>query len=181
MRGTQMNKRVGKLLLTSIGLSLILATFSSPGANATTHSKATKPKSTVYAFNGKTLAGASFSGKSLAGKPVILWFWAPWCSICRGEAPDISALAKSFSGKVKIVGVAGLGSVSDMKQFVADTHTSGITHLADTNGSIWLRFQIPAQPSFVFVTSKGTAYQQIGGLSKVELYTLTKQLLSKSV
>jgi thiol-disulfide isomerase/thioredoxin len=176
-----MNKRIGKILLTSIGFSLIMATFSSPGANATMHSKTTKPISTVYTFKGKTLAGASFSGKSLAGKPAILWFWAPWCSICRGEAPDLAALAKSFSGKVKIVGVAGLGPLADMKQFVKDTHTSGFTHLADTDGSIWLRFQIPAQPSFVSVTSKGTAYQHIGGLSKAELYTLTEQLLSKSV
>jgi thiol-disulfide isomerase/thioredoxin len=175
------NKRVGKHLLTFIGLSLILATNSTPGANATSHSKTAKPISTVYAFNGKTLSGASFSGKELAGKPAILWFWAPWCSICRGEAPDLAALANTYKGKVKIIGVAGLGPVNDMKQFVSDTHTSNIVHLADTSGAIWQLFQIPAQPAFIFITSKGKAYRQIGGLSKSDLFKLTKQLLSKSV
>lgn len=175
-----MNKRIGKFLLTSIGLSLALASFSIPSANATVYSKTTKPISTVYAFKGKTLAGASFSGKELAGKPAVLWFWAPWCAICRGEAPDLVALANAFKGKVRIIGVAGLAPVNDMKQFVTDTHTSNIVHLADSDGTIWQRFQIPAQPAFIFITSKGAVSRQLGALSKSDLFTRTRQLLKKA-
>jgi thiol-disulfide isomerase/thioredoxin len=174
-----MNKRFGKLLLTVIGLSTILAAVSIPGANATVYSKTVKLISPVYTFKGNTLTGTKFNGAELAGKPAVIWFWAPWCSICRGEAPDLVALANSFKGKVHIIGVAGLGPVNDMKQFVKDTHTSNIVHLADTNGAIWLHFQIPAQPSFVFLTSKGAASRQIGALSKSDLFTMTKQLLKK--
>jgi thiol-disulfide isomerase/thioredoxin len=174
-----MNKRLGKLLL-AFGLSTILAGVSIPGANATVPSKTAKPISPVYAFKGNTLTGTNFSGAELAGKPAVIWFWAPWCTICRGEAPDLVALANTFKGKVKIIGVAGLGPVNDMKQFVKDTHTSNIVHLADSNGAIWLHFQIPAQPSFVFVTSKGVASRQLGALSKSDLFSMTKQLLKKA-
>jgi thiol-disulfide isomerase/thioredoxin len=175
-----MNNGIRKHLLAAIGMSLILAAISSPSAMATGHSKSIKPVSAAYAFKGKTLSGINFSGAELAGKPVVLWFWAPWCTICRGEAPDLVALANTFKGKVRIIGVAGLGPVKDMKQFVADTHTSNIVHLADTDGAIWLHFQIPAQPAFVFLTAKGAATRQIGALSKPDLFAMTRQLLKKA-
>ncbi len=175
-----MNKRIRKHLLTSIGLSLLLAAISTPGANATTHSKTTKKISPAYAFKGITLTGTNFSGAELAGKPAVLWFWAPWCAICRAESPDLVALANSFKGKVKIIGVAGLAPVNDMKQFVKETKTSNFIHLADTDGAIWLHFQIPAQPAFIFLTAKGTGYRQIGAISKSDLFKRTRQLLKKS-
>ncbi len=175
-----MNKRTGKYFITSIGLSLILVATSSPSANATAHSKTPKSMSPVYAFKGATLTDTNFSGEELTGKPAVLWFWTPWCSICREEAPNLAALAKSFKGKVKIIGVAGLAPVNDMKQFVKDTRTSKIVHLADTDGAIWLHFQIPSQPSYIFVTSNGTVSRKIGGLSKSELFKRTRQLLKKS-
>ena len=29
-----------------------------------------------------------------AQTPTLLWFWAPWCSICNAEAPGIQRLAE---------------------------------------------------------------------------------------
>jgi thiol-disulfide isomerase/thioredoxin len=39
-----------------------------------------------------------------AGKPVLLFFWAHWCSDCKGEAPDLAKLKSEFEPKgLKIV------------------------------------------------------------------------------
>lgn len=129
-------------------------------------------------FRGTTLDGAAFSGAALAGKPAVLWFWAPWCTICRGEAPDIARLSAQYAGRVQFVGIAGLGSVDEMKGFVSDTGTGDFTHLSDLDGSLWARFGVPAQPSFVFVTRTGDAQRVIGGISADDLSHVLDQLVA---
>ena len=44
-------------------------------------------------FSSTTLDGQSVTQATYEGKPTIMWFWAPWCSVCRGEAPTISEVA----------------------------------------------------------------------------------------
>lgn len=116
------------------------------------------------AFSASTLAGPKLDVSTLAGKPVVLWFWAPWCTICRGEAPDVARVAAAFKGRVTFLGVPGLGPVGDMRTFVTSTGTGGFGHLVDADGSLWARFGVVSQPSFVFVGADGSAKTVVGSL-----------------
>src|SRR5262249_3659175 len=60
-------------------------------------------------FAGTTLDGKAFDGASMAGHPVVLWFWAPWCATCAGEAATVSDAAAKYKGSVVFLGVAGMG------------------------------------------------------------------------
>ena len=95
-------------LVLSVVLMMAISTIALPSAQALTLSSAAKKNTYAYSFNAKTLNGVAFHGQVLAGKPSVLWFWTPWCTICRAEAPDFIALTKSFKGKVNFLGVAGL-------------------------------------------------------------------------
>ncbi|MGH8775288.1 MAG: TlpA disulfide reductase family protein [Jiangellaceae bacterium] len=51
-------------------------------------------------FTATTVDGEQFAGSSLAGRPAVLWFWAPWCPTCVAEAPDVLAVADRHGDQV---------------------------------------------------------------------------------
>jgi thiol-disulfide isomerase/thioredoxin len=71
-------------------------------------------------FTGTTLDGKTFDAATMAGKPTILWFWAPWCATCASEAMSISDLQDEYAGRLNILGIAGMGDNQDMHEFVLD-------------------------------------------------------------
>lgn len=134
--------------------------------------------SSVFDFTASTVSGSDFVGADLVGQPVVLWFWAPWCTICRAESPAVAEIAAEFDGRVSFVGIAGRGPREDMAAFVEETGTGGFTQLADVDGSVWLRFGIIVQPSFVFVTPDGEMQVFSGSLGAQELKDAADQLLA---
>jgi cytochrome c biogenesis protein CcmG/thiol:disulfide interchange protein DsbE len=64
------------------------------------------------AFTLRTLNHATFSLSSLRGKPVVLNFWASWCTGCVAEHPYLLSAWRTYHPK----GVAFVGIVYDDKQ-----------------------------------------------------------------
>lgn len=119
-------------------------------------------------FTAKTVDGAEFSGQSLAGKPAVLWFWAPWCPICQGEAPGIADAAHTHP-QVSFVGVAGLDQPPAMHEFVARYRLGSFPHLADVDGAVWKRFGVTQQPAYAFIHPDGTVQVEKRPLTEQEL------------
>ena len=123
----------------------------------------------ALAFTGTTLDGTTLDVSTLKGTPVALWFWAPWCTVCRAEAPDVARVAAEFDGRVRLIGIPGRGEVGAMHGFVGDTGTGAITHVVDADGALWSRFGVVAQPAFVFVDRSGAARSFAGPMDAAEL------------
>ncbi len=125
-----------------------------------------------------TINGDPFDANILAGRPTVAWFWAPWCVICRGEAPDVADIAARYEGKVNFVGIAGRGETPAMRDFVSDTGTEGITHLDDSSGDIWASYEIYAQPAYAFITDDGRLETYVGSLGGDGLADIIDKLIA---
>jgi thiol-disulfide isomerase/thioredoxin len=117
-------------------------------------------------FTSKTVDGKDFSGESLAGKPAVLWFWAPWCPKCRGEAPGVAETVTSVGASVTFVGVAARDQVPNMQKFVEQHGLGTFTHLVDTDLAIWKRFGVVEQPAYAFITKDGAVEVVTARVSK---------------
>ena len=121
---------------------------------------------------------AGFDAASLAGRDSVLWFWTPWCTVCRAEAPDINETVERFGADVQIIGVAGRGGIDEMRDFIDDTGTGGMTHVADEAGGVWNAFGIFAQPAFAFIDDTGEIETFVGGLRADDLADRIEELLA---
>jgi thiol-disulfide isomerase/thioredoxin len=128
-------------------------------------------------FTGTTLDGRVFDAATMAGKPTILWFWAPWCATCASEAMSISDLQDEYAGRLNILGIAGMGNNKDMHEFVSDLAVDKVPHLDDEPGKLWKKFGITEQSTYVILDKAGTIVTT-GYLDDLQLTTKVKSLVA---
>ncbi|PYC67183.1 redoxin [Micromonospora arborensis] len=137
------------------------ATGTAPAGTGTgSPSVAPAPVPDVLRFTGTTLTGTAFDAAQFAGKPVVLWFWAPWCATCASQAWTVAEIAPKYRDTVPIVGVAGLGEQRAMKEFVTEFDLAGTTQVDDRKGALWKRFKVTEQSIFVIIDRTGTVVHQ---------------------
>lgn len=140
----------------------------SPTASARTSASPTKDASSAkpaevpatLKFTGTTVDQEPFDGASLAGKPTLVWFWAPWCPTCRSQIPQVQEIAKAHGADANVIGVGSLDGGAAIKTF-ADS-APGITHLTDESGEIWRHFSVQQQSSFVLLDAAGEVVLKAG-------------------
>jgi thiol-disulfide isomerase/thioredoxin len=128
-------------------------------------------------FSGKTLDGKPFDASTLAGRPTILWFWAPWCATCASEAQSIRDLQEEFGDRLTFLGIAGMGGNPEMHQFVKDLEVGNVTHLDDGAGKIWKKFKITEQSLYVVLDRSGKVVTT-GYLDDLQLTRQVKTLVA---
>jgi thiol-disulfide isomerase/thioredoxin len=182
-------RRRALLLLAAAGVLLVAGCGSEPVAPTpaaaetveAAPSKATEaPPVTVPAtlrFSGKTLDGKAFDASTLAGKPTILWFWAPWCATCASEAQSVRDLQEVYGDRLNFLGIAGMGKNKEMHQFVADLEVGNVTHLDDQAGKLWKKFKITEQSLYVVIDRTGKI-RSTGYLDDIQLTSQVKSLVA---
>jgi thiol-disulfide isomerase/thioredoxin len=142
----------------SVASSPITSSSTQPSGEAP--SDAPKDVPATLQFTGTKVDGGDFNGVTLVGKPVLLWFWAPWCPVCRGQIDQVQRIAHKYEEKVNVVGVGSLDNTKAISGFAADA--PGMTHLSDESGAVWRHFEVVQQSSFVLLDAKGAKVFSVG-------------------
>ena len=111
-------------------------------------------------WRARTVSRVGFDAADLAGRPTVLWFWAPWCPVCRGQIPQVKGLAEQFGGRANLVGVGSLDDPDAIIAFAAEVPEA--THLLDPDGELWKRYRVVEQSSFVLLDPEGEVVVRIG-------------------
>ena len=95
---------IGALLLAGCSPGTSAGTSATLSVGTTTYAPATAPQ--VPRVTGTLLDGAKLRLAAYRGHVVVLNFWGSWCTVCREEAPVLSAAAKRFhAANVRFIGV----------------------------------------------------------------------------
>jgi thioredoxin 1 len=87
--------------------------------------------------------------------PVIVDFWAPWCSPCRAIAPILEKIAADY----------------DSKLIVAKVNT-------DEHGEWAGKFNVQGIPNMLFVAGGKVVYQQVGAVPEAYLRKIVEKFLA---
>jgi len=162
------------LAVLSLLMSLLLVACGTATIESTDKVTSGQGGSVSLAFTAQTVAGEAFEGSSLAGKPTVFWFWAPWCPTCRSQIPAVSDLAHEHGDAVNVVGV---GSLDDGKAIAgfADQVGADVVQLADPEGAVWRHFAVTAQSTYLVLDADGSQVAK-GYLDDAELADMVDRL-----
>lgn len=119
------------------------------------------PGAAVTTLDGKPVNLSQFIGT----KPVMMTFWATWCSNCKELEPKFLDMVKKYSPKVTFVGVAvSVNQSPERVKLYAQKYHYSQTLVYDTDGNAVSAYNVPATSYVVVVNKAGkVVYTGLGG------------------
>ena len=111
----------------------------------------------IASFDLKTLDGGTVRSNELAGKVVLLNFWATWCGPCKEEMPSLAKLQTKFdSARFQVVTVTTDMHPRGIKQFL-DHLGIHLPVLFDETEDVSRAFLVRGLPTTVLIAQDGRA------------------------
>lgn len=133
-------------------------------------------------FSVKTLKGAEASTAALAGKVVLLNFWATWCPPCKMEMPSIQVLHDKMKGAAfEIMAISVSEKPATVTDFLKNNPYTYPMYL-DEDGSASAPFASRGIPTTFILDKQGRAIAGIVGSRSYdgpEVLTLFKELAER--
>ena len=144
--------------------------------------------STVSDFRLRNLSGSSVHLSDLAGRGIVLNFWATWCPPCRREMPLLDDIQKIYQDRgISVVGVAIGEPVDQVKSYVESiavsypiwVDASPTAAGFDRTQEIFSRFGGVGYPTTIFIDRNGVIQKvYVGELSRGFLQSQIDNLLN---
>jgi len=119
------------------------------------------------ALYGVTLAGRAYTLPAHPEKPVLVHFWATWCSICRTEQGNIAAIAHDDANVITVAMKSG--SANEVVQYMKEQGVEFPT-VNDADGSLASAWGVHAVPaSFIIAPDGQIHFVEVGYTTEIGL------------
>jgi len=118
---------------------------------------------TAPAFELEALRGAKVSLGELAGKPVVINFWATWCEPCRAEHEVLRRAATTLGGHVSFVGIAFDSEREQVDKYLSGHGQASYPILLDDGGRVAIAYGVRGVPETYFVDRAGVVRSKVEG------------------
>jgi cytochrome c biogenesis protein CcmG, thiol:disulfide interchange protein DsbE len=123
--------------------------------------------------------GARVRLEDLAGRPVVLNFWASWCGPCKIEHPVLEWGHREFGGEVQFLGILYEDTEENARQFLA-RQPSSYPQLVDPNSGTAVEYGAAGVPETYFITRGGKILDKhVGPIPPQTLATRMRELLEE--
>ena len=123
-------------------------------------------RTAIPAFELTDLEGRTWRSKDLAGKPAVIYFFAPWCGVCAASSPQLRWFHRWRGDDVQVI-LIGLdyGSPSEVREY-ARKHSLTMPVLFGTPAT-GAAFRISGYPTYYVIDAQGRIARRDMGLSTV--------------
>ncbi len=127
-------------------------------------------------FSLTTLKGEKVTLASLAGKVVVIDFWAQWCEPCKHELPELDKLQKEYAGKGVHVLAINIDKQRDNAEKIVRMLGLSLEVPLDPAGSIAATYDLPKMPTSYLVDKKGVVRYVHEGYESGDVARFKKEL-----
>ena len=106
-------------------------------------------------FELETLDGGTVRLSDFRGTPVVLNFWASWCTPCRAEFPVLRDALADADGAFELIGV-DTGDIRGDGRAFAKEQRAGWPNGFDVDGSVAKGYGVVGLPQTFFIRGDGT-------------------------
>jgi peroxiredoxin/outer membrane lipoprotein-sorting protein len=114
-------------------------------------------------FSLKDVDGRSVDLRSLAGKAVVVDFWATWCPPCREEMPHLEQLHRQLREKGLVVLGLDVGEDADTVREFARKNDYTFTLLLGAEPDVSARYHVDGYPTVFVIDRAGKIAARLGG------------------
>jgi TonB family protein len=115
------------------------------------------------AFTVTALDGTKFTLDAMAGKVVLIDFWATWCGPCNEELPQMKRIAKEFEGQpLVIISVSWDSDAKKWQDFITKNGMSWYQY-RDADHQLTRTFGVDAIPHYFTIGSDGVLTSEMLG------------------